>query len=379
MTIDRPVPPGLQRYWNSPVAQFAQMECNDFEPWEKERHSIFSELLFGLIYDKWNGNKYGPLGDYGNWRSGQLIGKCDGEGVSIYEGGTYLGHNIAALAVDREGRVIDFDFNHNAVFDSTVEHAESRLVRRLFALNQIYDPWYALEREAPALRAEILHAERPRQRRSVFATAASDRSVPLRTGSYPMIQNDAVPQAPQEYSTLLKDVTIYTSLESCAQCSGIMCLASVKDVVYLQWDQGQFLIGNMMRKATAGQGAGFVSPRPIRGDEFGFQYFNDLNRLSEEFSRNVKYEPFYEGVDRITGQDIRITSGSVTSFLCTDEARNVFSRAHADLMNRSHAEFPDAKPADVPNAFTNEQVLIQARDYLSWVKMLNNRGAAHRV
>ena len=42
--------------------------------------------------------------------------------------------------VGTKGRIMDYEFNHNNVFDSTVEHAESRLVRRLFALNQIYAP-----------------------------------------------------------------------------------------------------------------------------------------------------------------------------------------------------------------------------------------------
>ena len=53
----------------------------------------------------------------------------------------YLGHNIACIAVDGNGAIIDFDFNHNDFFRSTVEHAESRLVRRLFSLTPIYDSW----------------------------------------------------------------------------------------------------------------------------------------------------------------------------------------------------------------------------------------------
>ena len=44
----------------------------------------------------------------------------------------------------------------------------------------------------------------------------------------------------------LKGVTIYTSLESCAQCSGVMSLGRVKQVVYLQNDPGAYRIGNIM-------------------------------------------------------------------------------------------------------------------------------------
>src|SRR3981189_2447238 len=42
----------------------------------------------------------------------------------------YLGHNIACIAVDGNGEIIDFDFNHNDLFRSSAEHAESRMVRR---------------------------------------------------------------------------------------------------------------------------------------------------------------------------------------------------------------------------------------------------------
>ena len=58
------------------------------------------------------------------------------------------------------------------------------------------------------------------------------------------------------YGTLLADVSIYTSLESCAQCSGIMALANVREVAYLQYDQGQYLVGNLMYRATRGGGPG---------------------------------------------------------------------------------------------------------------------------
>ena len=39
----------------------------------------------------------------------------------------YLGHNIACIAVDGNGEIIDFDFNHNDFFRSSAEHAESRI------------------------------------------------------------------------------------------------------------------------------------------------------------------------------------------------------------------------------------------------------------
>ena len=369
MPDERPIPSGLEKFWNATVHRFTTLDPPQFEGWEKERHRIYSLLLLAMVCAKWNGNKYGEIGDYGQWRADQLLGSANGQ--NFYDGGSYLGHNIAALAVDAEGRIMDFEFNHNAIFDSTVEHAESRLVRRLFALNQIYSPW-----EAEALASEGVTrpsgrgTKRSYQRRNVFATAVSDRPA-RRFGP----ERADEPAPPSGFATLLKDVTIYTSLESCAQCSGIMCLASVRDIVYLQWDQGQFLIGNIMRQATIQQELGFVAPRPIRGDDFGFEYFTRLNEANDEFSRQVTASPFYRKDRHDTAP---VDKPSVTSFLCTDWARSICADAQAELVNWAQAEFPDTKP-QVADAFTNQEVLTEARDFLDWVTKHDNRGTPHRV
>lgn len=374
MSIQRPVPPGLEKFWTHSVEEFAELKPGEMAitEEEKERHKIFSLLLMGLVCDKWNGNKYGEVGNYGEWREKQLIGD-NGEDEFIYDGGSYLGHNIAALAVDGEGRIIDFDFNHNQVFDSTVEHAESRLVRRVFALNQIYDPWLALEQDdsTPAAPMGRSRAQRDFSRRNVFATDISEPA--LKPSEELEEGRELAPAAPIPYASMLKDVTIYTSLESCAQCSGIMCLGSVKDIVYLQWDQGQFLVGNMMWRATTAQQMGFTAPRPIRGDEFDFPYFMRLNEANERFEREVETKPFYEG----QGSPRPITSKAVTSFLCTDLARDIYQEARREFETWQEAKFPSYKPAE--SAFTNQQVLVEAHDFLNWASQLDNRGAPHRV
>jgi hypothetical protein len=369
----RPVPPGLQPYWNGSVQQFAEIKGDEISPEEQARHQIFSLLLMGIVYAKWNGNKYGEFGNYGKWRTGQAVGKSN-NGEIVYRGGSYLGHNIAALAVDGEGRIIDFDFNHNQVYDSTVEHAESRLVRRVFALNQIYDPWYALDRDAstPDAAEGAKRARRDYARRNLFATSASEQ--PLSPAEEAETARQLTPSAPVPYSSVLKDVTIYTSLESCAQCSGIMCLGSVKDIVYLQWDQGQFLIGNIMWQATTAEKMGFTAPRPIRGDEFGFPYFQELNEANEQFEKEVGSNPFYEG----PGSPPQvINSPAVTSFLCTDLARNIYGQATTKFKALQQAGYPTYKPS--PSALTNQEVLVQAQDFLEWVSDLDSRGAPHRV
>lgn len=352
---DQPVPPGLQPFWDKSVRDFVRLDEPQIDAPMQERHRIYSLLLMGIILDRWNGNKYGEAGDYGQWRANQLLAKSP----NVYEGGTYQGHNIAALAVDAEGRVIDYDFNHNDVFDSSVEHAESRLVRRVFALNQVYDPWQ-LDKANARHEAGVPR----RQERRMFATAITDRAECATARSREQVSSG--------YSTLLSDVTVYTSLESCAQCTGIMCLASVKQVVYLQPDDGQFLIGNIMRRATKAQSMSFTSPRPIAGDEIGFSYYHDLAAGNEDFGRRVVTEPFYtDGVKPVQ-------TPSVTSYLCTDNAYRVYAGAASEFNALNALHYPDYR-TDVTSAMTNREVLAMAKDFLLYVKSVKNRGTAHRV
>jgi tRNA(Arg) A34 adenosine deaminase TadA len=182
-----PSPEGrLKDFWNLPVRDLASLPNPVFTEPVRERHTIFSLLVLALTYGYWNGNKRGPIGEY-PWRPSQRDPL-----TKRYAGGDYLGHNIACIAVDDRGAILDFDFNHNDALNSSVEHAESRLIRRLFSMTQLYDFWEG---------------------------ATNTKAIP--------------------YSTVLSNVTIYTSLESCSQCSGIMALGSVKDVVFLQRIRGR--------------------------------------------------------------------------------------------------------------------------------------------
>jgi len=119
----------------------------------KERHRIYCYLLMKLIVRFWNGNKRGPLGTY-PLRPRQVDRKQVPDTPARYRGemmanpgglrvnwDRYLGHNIACIAVDGNGDIIDFDFNHNDFFRSSAEHAESRMVRRLFSLTDVFDGW----------------------------------------------------------------------------------------------------------------------------------------------------------------------------------------------------------------------------------------------
>ena len=55
-----------------------------------------------------------------------------------------------------------------------------------------------------------------------------------------------MPSVTADRAFSLQNVTLYTSLESCAQCSGVMSLGGVKQVVYLQNDFTAYMIGNIV-------------------------------------------------------------------------------------------------------------------------------------
>lgn len=318
--LDRNAP--LATYWNKPVSELAAAESVVISKETAERHYLYSLLVAALVFRFWNGNKHGQSGNY-PWREAQRLSSASG----IYEGGQYLGHNIACLGVDGNGEVIDFDFNHNDIFSSSVEHAESRLVRRVFSLAQVYDDW---------------HMRRP-------------------SG------------VPQNYLNILSNVTIYTSLESCAQCSGIMALGSVKSIVYLQRDPGQYAIGNILRNLTT---ADLRAPLPISADNFDFHYYKQLNDGYREFYLRVSERPFY--IDN----GVPDRSQSITSFLCTDFARGIFKQASEEL-NLYKLKYPKFKPSDngqtSSQMLTNEEVLKHLKSFYEYASICGRRGTAHKL
>jgi len=317
----------LKELWNSPVKDLVRIEAPALTPAQSERHLLYCGLLSALITHYWNGNKKGREGKY-PWRAKQLLADCQ------YKGGDYLGHNIACIAVDGNGKVIDFDFNHNEVFSSSVEHAESRLVRRIFSLTQLNEGW-------------------------------STKAVPTPPGG-------------SNYSNLLSNVTIYTSLESCSQCSGIMALGSVKEVVFLQRDPGQNSIGNILRNLSP-RDASFKAPLPIPADLIGFPYFSRLDTAYQDFARKVDTTPFFEPK---AGRPDK--SPSITSFLCTDLALDLFAAARADFDQITKTKFPDHKPLDkdgvaIVTAHSNQELLGRLRKFFDYASTRGKRGTPHQL
>ena len=266
----------LEDWLDKPVSELVELEPLSIPAGQQQRDRIYLLLLMALVYHYRNGHKEGKAGRY-PYNENQhpesfQAGDSDGEHL----GGDYLGHNIAALAVEGDGRVIDFDFNHNELLNSSVEHAESRLIRRVFSLAHLHDTWNVASEEKKS------------------RWAARD--------DYPTFNN----------------VTVYTSLESCAQCAGIMTLGKVWRVVYLQSDPGAKLIGNILHNLERD------APLPISTDNVGSPYFKELNEAFKEFGDRVKKEePFFVPKDSNKKPD---KSASPTSFLCTKMAQDIFGR-----------------------------------------------------
>jgi tRNA(Arg) A34 adenosine deaminase TadA len=323
--------PNLNYYLQKNVEELIKPEVYAINEGMKERHRLYGLLLMAITKYYWNGNKEGRNGDY------PLNPKKYGE----FEFSDYLGHNIASIAVDAYGSVIDFEFNHNKLFNSSAEHAESRMVKRVYALTQINDSWKT-----------TLEPHNPRT----------------------------------DYNTF-EDVTLYTTLESCSQCAGIMALARVKEIVYLQTDPGMYLIGNILRNLTRkidgiDKSSGtLTSPMPISGKDIDFKYFNKLDEAYGEFPELLKSKAFFKPND-INQKEKR--SDSITSFLCTEAAYNIYSSAFTDFENLSEdlLQYPDFKPLhdgkELENARMNKFVLAEIKDFYQYAVKSGKRATPHK-
>jgi tRNA(Arg) A34 adenosine deaminase TadA len=327
----RPDSGRLHELWDAKVKELVLLPVPAFEDGQKERHALYCSLLAALVAHYWNGNKRGREGTY-PWREKQKLPN------GTYKGGDYLGHNIACIAVDGLGEVVDFDFNHNELFNSSVEHAESRLVRRVFSLAQLSDGW---------------------------ATRKS-----------------TAPHPPLPYSNVLNDVTIYTSLESCVQCSGIMVLGSVKEVVFLQRDPSQNSIGNILRNLSPAD-ASFAAPLPIPADAFDFEPFTSLDQRYRQFQQKVAETPFYIPSSS-AGASKYDHSPSMTSFLCNDDAMDVYNAERDKFGKTLTAQYPTYKPKsptgqENPKTLTNQDVVDHVQRFFSYAISDGRRGTPHNL
>jgi tRNA(Arg) A34 adenosine deaminase TadA len=363
-----PPPPGfadqdpINQYWNKQLRDIVSVDLGKDAPEladdaVKERHRIYCHLLMKLIVRFWNGNKRGPVGSYplrerqieaqlaqGKRYRGDMI--ANPEGVNWDR---YIGHNIACLAVDGNGEIIDFDFNHNDFFRSSAEHAESRLVRRLFSLADVRDSRRTAQRIGDKSRA--------------FSIAV-DRSGEI----------------------VFNDVTLYTSLESCAQCSGVMTLGGVKQIIYLQNDFTQYMVGNIMYNLANRNGKFPGAPVPIPASQVGLPQFKLLNDANLTFAKNIVdagsrndlSQAFFVSQD---GSSVKDFAPSVTSFLCTDVAHDIF-RTGGQALDTTTLNFPERRHPNDPNhpeILTNAQCLKEAQDFYKYADIEGYRGSPHKL
>jgi tRNA(Arg) A34 adenosine deaminase TadA len=322
----RPEKGKLADYWDREVADLVFVDALAPTEAARERHGIYMLLLMALVDYYWNPLKRGRRrGEYNaEWVD------AGGDRLTDHE---YKGHNIAALAVDARGRVIDFDFNHNKLFNSSAEHAEARLVRRIFSLAHI---------------ADSLHLDLDHQKRGEYDTFA--------------------------------DVTIYTSLESCAQCAGMMALGNVKEVVYLQTDPGMFMIGNILFNLSDEEP---TAPRPISAREIDLgDYQETLETGYREFQEAVASEPFWKSHDGCDADH----KPSISTFLCTSMAKAVFAAGHerfeqlvADPKNLNDGSFKltDRHDNDVDGGLTSDEALAWAEHFFKYATTNGRRGTPH--
>jgi tRNA(Arg) A34 adenosine deaminase TadA len=315
----------LDEYLDKPVSTLVADSPRTFAEEERERHRVYSLLLMSMVAYSFNGNKRGmeqsltpsPEKDYGTNPLLSTAGRPVLRGKFLSS--DYLGHNIAAFAVDRDGYIIDFDFNHNEIFNSSTQHAEARLLNRVFSLNQINDSWNA---GGPS-------------------------------------------EGASSYGQLLSGVTIFTSLESCAQCSGIMTLGNAREVVYLQEDPGQYKIGNIMYRLTESSDPKkkALAPRPVPASDFGLDYYTGLTK---------QFLAYKKATD----------NSSITSFLCTEAAFLLFVEAEKELHALSQAgmKCPGWRPKLSPDKeakLSNKEVLDECLSFYRYFTEKGRRGTPH--
>ncbi len=133
----------------------------------------------------------------------------------------------------------------------------------------------------------------------------------------------------------LKNHTVYTTLEPCAQCSGMMTLCSIERTVYGQTDPG---FGKAMERLTLDSkkwnAAGYEPyPRQVISERMNFTYTDQLDEA------------------------YRTQGGSITRFLLTDEARSIYANA-ANALNAYVLKYPRA----------NAHILIHVQETVKMVK-----------
>jgi hypothetical protein len=130
------------------------------------------------------------------------------------------------------------------------------------------------------------------------------------------------------------------------------------------------------------------APVPIPASKVDFDEFKVLNEENIAFCNKLsnadKSDPsqaFFVSEDR-TFMDF---SPSITSFLCTDRAYEIFEGAGNKLdtltLSYPHSRFPDKSAADPDRekVLTNQQCLAQALKFYEYADIDGYRGSPHKL
>ncbi|WP_051957956.1 nucleoside deaminase [Desulfobacter vibrioformis] len=115
----------------------------------------------------------------------------------------------------------------------------------------------------------------------------------------------------------LKGYTVYTTLEPCAQCSGMMVLCSLYKTVYGQTDPG---FGKALER---------LSLDSKKWNENGY----------EPYPRKVISERSKSNYCDMLDNAYKQTGGSITKFLLTDQAKSIFTQA-VNQLNHYQLKYP---------------------------------------
>lgn len=307
--------------WDQKLSEVIDLDPSNLfkdleRPEVKERLRIYSLLIMALVSEFWNGNKF---------LESKAANRTQKAAAEDRGAAPYLGHNVACIAVDSDSRIITYDFHHHDFARSLVEHAEARIVRRLFDLNiPLYD-WRNGK--------EIYKSDRER---------------------------------------LLQDITIFTSLQSCPQCTGAMMWGRVAKTIYLQTDPGVFALTNLMcRFAGTDKDGGNKAPIPVYGS------FIDLphsQRLDEGYSKYIQSTPSQGGefdVPHRLGHPFS-RDPSITSYLCSPHARSQFSMGAKDF-HALKLDYADRVYPGIEDSVSNEDCLNEARKFFEYVTFRGER------
>jgi hypothetical protein len=142
------------------------------------------------------------------------------------------------------------------------------------------------------------------------------------------------------------------------------------------------MIGNIMFN-LANPVAGLPgAPKPIPASAVGLQQFQALNDANLAFvkdiqdakARNDSTRAFFISPDK-TFVDF---DPSITSFLCTDTAHDIFQQGGKQLDTMT-LEFPNEKQPDERDVLTNQECLEEARSFFKYADLEGYRGSPHKL